>query len=806
MLSRKRELSAPDSDEARTAPRRKRLSRKECVEVMCRICGLVSNERRYPPEELCAVALDEYHVKLKMPSSLKPTSSNPSSSCQRPNSDESSVYKLTYVFDEDDGQRSVFDRSALDLIQDLIHGKNSLLFTYGISGSGKTYTMTGNTTEESMGILPRALDLLFNSLVNLADKCVFCSNRRNGFTVLKEREASLARRLSTIRPSDSVEFLNRFVESRRVSGAQNEMIYAVFVSYIEIYNDVCYDLNSFCFRVLPSKELRMGLNNSVFVDGVVEVEVQSSSEALEQYFRGQEKRSVADTLLNKSSSRSHSVFNIRLVMAPAEPGQFYPVADSKKIHTSQLSLVDLAGSERTKRTGNVGKRLAETCKINQSLLVLRQCFEKLRANQSSTIPPGQVPYRESKLTYLFKNFFEGSGKVRMIICLNPKPDDYNENLGVMSFAELSKEVLLPVNEQKLPTVSNKSDNIDRNQFMHWMSEVESDHSTISRTSSESVPEMKLESSDDMRALQRLKNYFIGVEQKRKEIMKQFDEKDRRFDLNLRKALYKFDCASDELDKTKRDLEEANKLVISLNAQLRKMREHQNIRIDIISACIFPHHSTCRDFYLPNDNVELNRQLSQRNKELTDERERRRFIEIDYAKLLSSRENAPVNRACRTADRSNGRRNVSGSAHRIDSSGDKTPFSRRRATPAYDDSSSLSSSTDDNIPRVLSGRTSRSPKPTDLETLQKSWGSPDMTKIATSGNNNVKVFRRRSKSAHLMGTLNRRSRPALPPHLQRAALRAMNSQPKPPVTSYYDCINQMPLMHESASENNDFLTD
>lgn len=49
-----------------------------------------------------------------------------------------------------------------------------------------------------------------------------------------------------------------------------------------------------------------------------------------------------------------------------------------QIHVSQLSLVDLAGSERTKRTGNEGTRLLETGKINQSLFVLRQCFEKLR--------------------------------------------------------------------------------------------------------------------------------------------------------------------------------------------------------------------------------------------------------------------------------------------------------------------------------------------------------------------------------------------------------------------------------------------
>lgn len=39
-----------------------------------------------------------------------------------------------------------------------------------------------------------------------------------------------------------------------------------------------------------------------------------------------------------------------------------------------------------------------------------------------------VPYRDSKLTHLFKNYFDGEGKVRMIVCVNPKPEDYEESL------------------------------------------------------------------------------------------------------------------------------------------------------------------------------------------------------------------------------------------------------------------------------------------------------------------------------------------------------------------------------------------
>lgn len=39
-----------------------------------------------------------------------------------------------------------------------------------------------------------------------------------------------------------------------------------------------------------------------------------------------------------------------------------------------------------------------------------------------------VPYRDSKVTHLFKNYFDGEGKVKMIVCVNPKADDYEETM------------------------------------------------------------------------------------------------------------------------------------------------------------------------------------------------------------------------------------------------------------------------------------------------------------------------------------------------------------------------------------------
>ena len=78
-------------------------------------------------------------------------------------------------------------------------------------------------------------------------------------------------------------------------------------------------------------------------------------------------------------------------------------------------------------------------KINNSLMNLRRCIEKLRENQKSG-KNGAVPYRDDRLTHLFRNYFEGIGSVKMIVCVNPRQADFDENVNVMQFAEMASEV------------------------------------------------------------------------------------------------------------------------------------------------------------------------------------------------------------------------------------------------------------------------------------------------------------------------------------------------------------------------------
>uniref|UniRef100_A0A670K6F3 Kinesin-like protein n=1 Tax=Podarcis muralis TaxID=64176 RepID=A0A670K6F3_PODMU len=364
-------------------------------------------------------------------------------------------YSFKEVFNIGGTQKHVFDVVAKPLVDDLIHGKNGLLFTYGVTGSGKTYTMTGSPGDG--GLLPRCLDMIFNSIGSLqAKRYVFKLDDKNGVEVQCDVDALLERQKREVFQTPKTPSSKRQIDPEiadminvqnncKAEEVDEDNVYSVFVSYIEIYNNYIYDLldegpfDPIKPKLPQSKILREDQNHNMYVAGCTEVEVKSTEEAFEVFWRGQKKRRIANTQLNRESSRSHSVFLIKLAQAPLDASGDNVLQDRELITFSQLSLVDLAGSERTNRTKAEGNRLREAGNINQSLMTLRTCIEALRENQTYGTNK-MVPYRDSKLTHLFKNYFDGEGKVRMIVCVNPKAEDYDESLQVLRFAELTQEV------------------------------------------------------------------------------------------------------------------------------------------------------------------------------------------------------------------------------------------------------------------------------------------------------------------------------------------------------------------------------
>ncbi|XP_076011373.1 kinesin-like protein KIF23 isoform X7 [Genypterus blacodes] len=415
---------------------------KDPVGVYCRIRPLgVENT------ECCVEMISSSTIQLHAPDGLK---------ANRNGEYKETQYSFKKVFGINTNQMELFEDVAQPLIDDLIHCKNGLLFTYGVTGSGKTFTMTGSPGEG--GLLPRSLDMLFNSIGPYqAKKFVFKPDDKNGMEIQNQVDALLERqkrenqptvpRTPSSRQKADPEFADMIhpEEARKLDMVDDDCCYSVFVSYIEIYNNYIYDLLEEApfdpIRPKPpqSKILREDQNHNMYVAGCTEVEVKSTEEAFEVFWRGQKKRRIANTTLNRESSRSHSVFTVKLAQAPLDADGDHILQDKNQVNVSQLCLVDLAGSERTNRTKAEGSRLREAGNINQSLMTLRTCIEVLRENQMCGTNK-MVPYRDSKVTHLFKNYFDGEGKVRMVVCVNPKADDYEETMLVMRFAEMTQEV------------------------------------------------------------------------------------------------------------------------------------------------------------------------------------------------------------------------------------------------------------------------------------------------------------------------------------------------------------------------------
>lgn len=80
---------------------------------------------------------------------------------------QAQLYTFNHVFPPETTQPEFFTATTLPLVRDLLQGQNSLLFTYGVTNSGKTYTIQGGTAPDTAGLLPRTLDVVFNSLEGL---------------------------------------------------------------------------------------------------------------------------------------------------------------------------------------------------------------------------------------------------------------------------------------------------------------------------------------------------------------------------------------------------------------------------------------------------------------------------------------------------------------------------------------------------------------------------------------------------------------------------------------------------------------
>ncbi|NXF44949.1 KI20B protein, partial [Oceanites oceanicus] len=430
---------------------------KGYIEVCLRIKPFTSLERENELQD-CVSLEDSTSIILKPPkNSLSRLSEKTAGQ---------TIQKFTFsqVFGPETTQEEFFEGTMKQPVQDFLDGYNRLIFTYGVTNAGKTYTFQG--TDDDVGILPRTMDTLFKSIQGKLYTAMDLKPHRcrdyikltkdqvreetaiknSILRLTKEYQFSLTNFLNEIHfigpiltcnilyLADLEELLEDSEQSSTT--VKNYIKFSVWVSFFEIYNECFYDLLIPIPNDKKRKTLRLSqdIKGCSYVKDLQWVQVSDSKEAFRLLKLGLKHQSVASTKLNTCSSRSHSIFTVKVLK----------IEDSgapRVTRVNELSMCDLAGSERCTKTRNEGDRLKESGNINTSLLTLGKCINALKNSQQSKLQQ-HIPFRESKLTHFLQGFFSGKGKVYMIVNISQCASAYDETLNVLKFSSIAQKVLV----------------------------------------------------------------------------------------------------------------------------------------------------------------------------------------------------------------------------------------------------------------------------------------------------------------------------------------------------------------------------
>ncbi|KAJ6049147.1 hypothetical protein N7444_005863 [Penicillium canescens] len=279
---------------------------------------------------------------------------------------KNNTFSFDRVFNPTTQNAEVFDEIS-QLVQSALDGYNVCIFCYGQTGSGKTHTMSS-----ADGMIPRAVHQIYETAQGLEEK------------------------------------------GWRYSMAGN---------FVEVYNENLNDLLGNPDELDKKKhEIRHDMQRGkTTITDITTVNL-DSPEMVESILKNADaNRSVAATKANERSSRSHSVFILKLTGVNHITGER---------SEGTLNLVDLAGSERLSHSGATGERLKETQNINRSLSSLGDVISALGQGKEG----GHIPYRNSKLTYLLQFSLGGNSKTLMFVMVSPLQAHMSETLTSLKFA------------------------------------------------------------------------------------------------------------------------------------------------------------------------------------------------------------------------------------------------------------------------------------------------------------------------------------------------------------------------------------
>ncbi|XP_003463788.1 kinesin-like protein KIFC2 isoform X3 [Cavia porcellus] len=294
---------------------------------------------------------------------------------------------LDWVFPPDATQEEVF-RELEPAVLSCLRGYSVCIFTYGQTGTGKTYSMEG--PPEDPGIAPRALQSLF-----------------------REMEA----------------------------GGQHR----VTLSMVEIYNEAVRDL----LAPGPPERLavRQGPTNQggIQVAGLTHWDVPNLETLHQMLSVGRNNRATAATAMNTRSSRSHALVTLTL-RASCPPRGPSPAGTLHLVDLAGSERAWKAGVASAPR-GDLksAQRLREAQTINRSLLALGGVMAALRSRRP------HVPFRDSQLTRLLQPALGPGATAVLLLQISTRLEDLGETVCSLKFAERVGQVELgPARRQKTP--------------------------------------------------------------------------------------------------------------------------------------------------------------------------------------------------------------------------------------------------------------------------------------------------------------------------------------------------------------------
>ncbi|XP_057267992.1 kinesin-like protein KIF20A [Pezoporus wallicus] len=543
-------------------------------------------------------------------------------------------FSFTQIFGPDVGQKLFFDETMKQVVKDVLNGQNWLVYTYGITNSGKTHTIQGSNKDG--GILPRSLAVIFNSvgdqLYKGMDLKPFLSNEviwldskqvrleetkkqtmlRGGLweeellTPMKRSHSAESQLQATASGSfdsgvaglsSSSQLTNhsdvsqteelgpRWADLDRISLTNTgDVQFSIWVSFFEIYNEFIYDLLEPALSGQSRKRQTLRLcedqTGNPYVKDLNWINVRDADEAWKLLKLGRKNQSFASTLMNQNSSRSHSVFSIRILHLQRGGSETVP-----KI--SELSLCDLAGSERCKDQKN-GDRMKEANNINTSLHTLGRCIAALRQNQQSKLKQTMVPFRDSKLTRVFQGFFTGRGRSCMIVNINQCASTYDETLHVAKFSAIASQLVqVPPTKLELPSIQS----------------IIKEHNRRTSQGAEAVAKDEVESEDDSEDEADVSVYekedLLRVVEAARELLVQERQEKLQLEMRLREEIcnemlehmrQKEQWCSQHLDTQKELLEELyedklNNLKESLTDYYQEMIQERDEKIEELQAAL-----------------------------------------------------------------------------------------------------------------------------------------------------------------------------------------------------------------------------